>query len=85
MTFCAVDFHDEANRCRLMALIDLADSGRLACSYLTLCLDRSMAEAELSGFLRDLGWVGFEHCTLAPWTGGLAVTSDGWILLRMEV
>ena len=66
-----------------MALIELASSSTLQCDQLVVCLDRSMDPANMSALVRDLGWVGFELTTLAPWTGA-DVTSKKWLMLAME-
>ena len=68
-----------------MALIELADHSALACLELVVCLDRSINPTDLNGLIRDLGWVGFELATLAPWNDGVEDTSDKWLILSMEV
>ena len=42
-----------------------------------------MDPTNMKGLVRDLGWVGFELTTLAPWTGE-DVTSEEWLMLAME-
>ena len=68
-----------------MALIELANHPDLACSELVVCLDRSINSTDMNGLTRDLGWVGFELTTLAPWNGGVEDTSKGWLMLSMEI
>ena len=70
---------------RLMALIELANHPALACSELVVCLDRSINSTDMNGLIRDLGWVGFELTTLAPWNDGVEDTSNEWLMLLMEV
>jgi len=48
----------------LMALIELA-SECFECDRLILCVERN--GEGIQSFIRDLGWVGFELVTLAPW------------------
>ena len=68
--------------CSLMALIELTET--LACLKLVVCLDRSTDPTGLNTLMRDLGWVGFELTTLAPWNGGVDETSKQWLLFAME-
>jgi hypothetical protein len=56
----------------------------MQCTELVVGLDRNIEESELHTLIRDLGWVGFEMTTLAPWTGGSSATSDRWIFLSVE-
>jgi hypothetical protein len=67
-----------------MALLELATQRSIGCSELVLCVDRSMNPSDLTVLTRDLGWVGFELTTLAPWTGKMETTSDRWLMLTME-
>ncbi|MCJ1399385.1 hypothetical protein MMC11_002587 [Xylographa trunciseda] len=69
----------------LMALIELANHPVLACSELVICLDRLISETDSKGLIRDLGWVGFELATLAPWNDGVNDTSNEWVMLSMEI
>jgi len=68
----------------LMALIELADISTLDCSKLVVCIERSIDPVDLKPFIRDLGWVGFELTTMAPWSGGQDLTSKRWLMLAME-
>ena len=70
---------------RLMALIELADYLVFSCSQLVVCLDRSINQPDLKGLTRDLGWVGFELTTLAPWNGGRNDTSKEWLVLNIDI
>ena len=67
-----------------MALLELATQPALVCSKLIICLDRTISTFEMTKLLRDLGWVGFELTTLAPWNGGVDETSKEWLMLEME-
>jgi len=69
----------------LMALIELANHPVLACSELIICLERSISPVHTTGLIRDLGWVGFELTTLAPWNRGVDDTSNEWLMLSMEI
>ena len=69
---------------RLIALIELADYRAFSCSQLVICLDRSINQPDMKGLTRDLGWVGFELTTLAPWNGGRNDTSKEWLMLNIE-
>ncbi|MCJ1249229.1 hypothetical protein MMC30_006452 [Trapelia coarctata] len=66
----------------LMALIELTEI--LSCLQLVVCLDRSSDPTGMKTLMRDLGWVGFELATLAPWNGGVEETSRQWVMLAME-
>jgi len=68
----------------LMALIELANHPAIACSELVVCLDRSINSTDMNRLIRDLGWVGFELTTLAPWNDGGEDTSNKWLMLSME-
>ncbi|KAI9808727.1 MAG: hypothetical protein M1825_003879 [Sarcosagium campestre] len=83
-------FFDEAIHSRdlkhgLVAILELACTSDLDCSRVVVCIDRELPDAQLTGLVRDLGWVGFELTTLSPWTGQDKVTSARWLLLEMEV
>ena len=66
----------------LMALIELTET--LSCLRLVICFDRSAGPKGTKTLMRDLGWVGFELTTLAPWNGGVDETSRQWLILAME-
>lgn len=71
-----------------MALIELAE-GPLACSYMVICVERSMPEDEAGALMRGLQWAGFSLTTLDFWTAGgsegVDETSDRWVFMGMEV
>lgn len=68
-----------------MALLELASSEQFGCSWAAVCLDRKMEPADAHLLIRDLGWVGFEITTLAPWFKGVESTSDEWLFLVIEL
>lgn len=68
-----------------MALIELAEQPSFECSELIICIDRFIASPDVEGIVRDLGWVGFELITLAPWNNGEEDSSTEWLMLAMEV
>lgn len=57
----------------------------MAITQVMACIDRKLPLMDLQSLTRDLGWVGFEMTTLAPWTDGVNLTSDEWLLLAVEV
>lgn len=71
----------------LMALIELATTPALPpCNQMVVCFDREEEETPVTkALLRDLGWVGFELCTLKDWADGLELTSEKWLFVGMEV
>lgn len=82
---CLLEALDADCLISLMALIELASDSIFDCTGLVACVSRTMDAAELKGLLRDLGWVGFNLITLDRWAKVPAVTSDKWLVLRMEL
>jgi len=71
----------------LLALIELATEC-FECENLVLAIDRQ-ADG-IKELVRDLGWVGFELCTLDRWRGrvpskGMESVSERWIFVGMEL
>jgi hypothetical protein len=71
----------------LMALIELATTPALPpCDQMVVCFDREEEDTPVTkALLRDLGWVGFELCTMKDWADGLELTSEKWLFVGMEV
>ena len=67
-----------------MALIELAEEV-FAVSQVVICLDRSVPDADIKGFMNSIRWVGFELVTLDMWANALDVTSDKWLFTGMEI
>jgi len=67
-----------------MALLELCSISSFDCTQLVACLDRRLPANEMSGLRRDLGWVGFEPVTLAPWTESDEIVSPRWLLMGMD-
>ena len=68
----------------VMALLELCSISTFDCARLLVCLDRHTKSAEMKGFMRDLGWVGFEPVTVADWTNSNEIVSDRWVFLGMD-
>ncbi|KAL1625004.1 hypothetical protein SLS54_003731 [Diplodia seriata] len=69
----------------LMALIELCGLDDFECARLNVCLDRKAPAEDMRGFMKDLGWIGFEPITLAEWAEKPPIVSDAWVFLGMEV
>ncbi|OJD32657.1 ornithine decarboxylase antizyme [Diplodia corticola] len=69
----------------LMALIELCGLDDFECARLNVCLDRKAPTEDMKGFMKDLGWIGFEPITLAEWAEKPPIVSDAWVFLGMEV
>ncbi|KAI5867119.1 ornithine decarboxylase antizyme-domain-containing protein [Durotheca rogersii] len=68
----------------LIALIELADVP-MGCSYIVICVDRSMPHNYAKSLMRSLQWVGFDLVTLDHWARDVDVTSDKWLFMGMEI